>query len=157
MLRNRQSRRHGPEPAPGKTWYKSGVYYWNQAPAGGDVVPADLAEKEVERAKKLGATHLGFFVELDGLMIYPSRFVPQDPRLKGRDLLGELVAAARRGGLRPIAAWMGMHVQTYLLKEHPRLGTAGTEAEPMDPGRPRTREGIPTRRVEAVGFRQATG
>ena len=82
-------------------------------------MPADLAEKEVERAKKLGATHLGFFVDLDGLMIYPSRFVPQDPRLKGRDLLGELVAAARRGGLRLIAAWMGLHVQTYLLKQHP--------------------------------------
>ena len=95
----RPSRRGEPEPVASDKWCASGIYYWNQTPAGGAEVPADLAKKEVARAKKLGATRLGFFVDLDGLMIYPSRFVPQDPRLAGRDLLGELVTAAHRHGM----------------------------------------------------------
>ena len=107
-------------------WFGSGVFYWNQAPATGKL-RADLAQEEVTRASKIGATHIGYFVDLDGLMIYPSRYVPQDLRLAGRDLLGEIVSEAGTKGMRVVAAWMGMHVQTYLAQQHPDWRLVGLQ------------------------------
>ncbi|GEM_PF-3156142 len=98
--------------------FSYGAVYMNQIPATGDI-PADYARQEIALAKKCKCHHMFFFVDFDGLMIYPSGFVPQVERLKGRDLLAELVSESHKAKLNFTACWMGMHVQTYLGREHP--------------------------------------
>ena len=77
------------------------------------------ARDEVRLTRELGCDVLVFFVQNEGRLVYPSEVTPPDPAVGGRDLLAEILAEAKKEGVRVLAAWYGAHCQTHLLETHP--------------------------------------
>ncbi len=90
------------------------------------------ARDEIRLTRELGCDVLVFFVQNEGLLLYPDGVSPQDPAVGGRDLLAEIVGEAKKEGVRIVAGWFGAHCQTHQVKTHPawrvcRLELSGDE------------------------------
>ncbi|MFH0797582.1 MAG: beta-galactosidase trimerization domain-containing protein [Candidatus Omnitrophota bacterium] len=79
----------------------------------------DYAKKEVALTKQYGFNTLGFWVEMDGWLLYPSKYAPLEETIGQTDLFGELAQECEKEQIRLIACWMGVHCQTYHLRQHP--------------------------------------
>ena len=76
-------------------------------------------DAKVQAAVDDGANVLMCFVQDEGYALWPTSIVPVAPRANGRDLVALLVERAHAAGLRFVAQWMGVHVQTVLAAHHP--------------------------------------
>ena len=56
----------------------------------------DYPQREVEITRRHGCDTLVYFVEIDGLMLYPSRHADMDETVKPRDLIAETREECRR-------------------------------------------------------------
>jgi hypothetical protein len=76
-------------------------------------------DARVGAAVEDGATVLMCFVQDEGYAMWPTSLVPVSPRAAGIDILELLAQRTRAAGLRFVAQWMGVHVQTVLAERHP--------------------------------------
>ncbi len=76
-------------------------------------------DDRVEAAVEDGATVLMCFVQDEGYALWPTDLVPVAPLAGGRDVVARLAERSRAAGLRFVAQWMGVHVQTVLARRHP--------------------------------------
>jgi hypothetical protein len=76
-------------------------------------------DDRVRAAVEDGATVLMCFVQDEGYALWPSELVPVAARARGGDVVALLAERSRAAGLRFVAQWMGVHVQTVLAQRHP--------------------------------------
>jgi hypothetical protein len=76
-------------------------------------------DARVGSAVEDGCDTIMAFVQDEGYALWPSRHAPVAPRAGGLDLVGEWVASTHAAGLRFVAQWMGVHVQTVQMARHP--------------------------------------
>ena len=79
----------------------------------------DYASQEVALTKSYGCNALLFFLEMDGWTLYPSKHAEMDFTIGKHDLLGQLRNECQKQNVRLIAAFMGLHCQTYHFRKHP--------------------------------------
>ena len=77
------------------------------------------AKEEVALTKRYGCNTLVFFVEMDGWLLYPSKYTERDMTVRNHDLVGEIRQECKKHNIRFVAAFMCMHCQTYHLRKHP--------------------------------------
>jgi hypothetical protein len=94
----------------------------------------EVIETRVTEAAEDGCNTLMAFVQDEGYALWPSRIVPVAPRAGGRDLVRNWTEVAHAVGLRFVAQWMGVHVQTVTGARHPgwfQRDAAGTPSTVM--------------------------
>lgn len=84
-------------------------------------LPWDRAtiERRVAMAVEDGCDTIMAFVQDEGYALWPSAVAPVAPRARGQDLVAAWVEATHAAGLRFVAQWMGVHVQTVTAARHP--------------------------------------
>jgi len=100
-------------------WWRDTVVLGQQIPEYD--IPPDFARSEVSLCKRIGAETFLMFIQTyhGGEYVYPSSFAPTYRRLRGRDLLAEVLAECKEKGLRFVAGFFGMHGQGDLARQHP--------------------------------------
>ena len=76
-------------------------------------------DARVAAAVEDGCDTIMAFVQDEGYALWPSRHAPVAPRAEGLDLVAEWVTSTHEAGLRFVAQWMGVHVQTVQAARHP--------------------------------------
>ena len=84
-------------------------------------LPWDRAtiDRRVAMAAEDGCDTIMAFVQDEGYALWPSAVAPVAPRAAGQDLVAAWVEASHAAGLRFVAQWMGVHVQTVTGARHP--------------------------------------
>jgi hypothetical protein len=87
----------------------------------GPNVPWDRSsiDRRVSEAREDGCDTLMAFVQDEGYALWPSQVAPRAPRAGEQDLVGMWVEASHAAGVRFVAQWMGVHVQTIQMTRHP--------------------------------------
>lgn len=120
-----------PHPRPGTEWVRRARPFFTTLGVSLPWARATI-ERRVMAAAEDGCDTIMAFVQDEGYALWPSSVAPTAPRAAGQDLVAAWVEAAHGAGLRFVAQWMGVHVQTVTSARHPgwlqrdRAGTPST-------------------------------
>lgn len=110
--------RPGPGVVEGQGWLTSARAYF-MALGPNETWDEAAVDARVATVVEDGATVLMCFVQDEGYALWPTDLVPIAPRAAGTDLVALLADRCHAAGLRFVAQWMGVHVQTVLAERHP--------------------------------------
>ena len=100
-------------------WYKFCTPHLQELNPKVDLDPEVYVKELVHRAVALNSDVVVYMADEGGYPVYPSKLAPMSDHLHGIDLLGMVEKQTHKKGLRFGAGFLGMHVNSYISKEHP--------------------------------------